>query len=229
LDRTIISLLIGCAVAIDGCGQTSPPKYLALGDSYTSGESVAADDRWPVQLADRLKEHGIDLGEPQIIATTGWTTDELSAGIDQARPLAPYQLVTLSIGVNNQYRGRDAEEYRGQFKSLLQRAIGFAGGNAGRVVVLSIPDWGVTPFADGQDRARIGKQIDQFNSINRQETEKAGALYVDVTPESRTASTQPSLIAGDGLHPSPQMYAQWVQLMLPVAEGALQKQNIHFK
>jgi lysophospholipase L1-like esterase len=215
---------VWCALLVQGCSPSEPPpKYLALGDSYTSGESVGADDRWPVQLAHRLKEYGIDLGEPQVIATTGWTTDELSTGIDQAKPVGPYQLVTLSIGVNNQYRNRDAEEYRQQFKSLLARSIGFAGGNARHVIVLSIPDWGVTPFADGQDRKRIGSQIDYFNSINRDETQKAGAAYVDVTPESRTASTQPSLIAGDGLHPSPQMYAEWVKLALPVAESAMSK------
>jgi lysophospholipase L1-like esterase len=224
LHRGIIQLLIGCSLAAIGCSRAqTPAKYLALGDSYTSGESVAADDRWPVQLADRLKERGIDLGEPQIIATTGWTTDELSAGIDEVNPVGPYQLVTLLIGVNNQYRGRDSDEYRMQFRALLQRAIGFAGGNAKHVIVLSIPDWGATPFADGQDLERIGRQIDLFNSINHDETDKAGASYVDVTPESRTASTQPTLIAGDGLHPSPRMYAQWAMLTLPLAEQALKK------
>jgi lysophospholipase L1-like esterase len=224
MRRRPFLLLFTCIFALAGCDSAPPhAKYLALGDSYTSGESVSADDRWPVQLAHRLKEQGIDLGEPQIIATTGWTTDELSAGIDAANPTGPYQLVTLLIGVNNQYRGRDAEEYRTQFKALLQRSIGFAAGNANHVIVLSIPDWGVTPFADGQDRARIGRQIDQFNSINREETARAGALYVDITPESRTASTQPALIADDGLHPSPQMYAQWVNLTAPIARDALKQ------
>jgi lysophospholipase L1-like esterase len=217
-------LLISSLLASAGCNPAKPAaQYLALGDSYTSGESVSANDRWPVQLAHRLKENGIDLGEPQIIATTGWTTDQLSAGIDDANPVGPFQLVTLSIGVNNQYRGRGLDEYRVQFKSLLQRAIGFAGGNAKHVIVLSIPDWGVMPFADGRDREQIGKQIDQFNSINREETEKAGAAYVDVTPESRIAATRPDLIADDGLHPSPQMYSQWVDLALPVVEEALKK------
>jgi lysophospholipase L1-like esterase len=217
-------VVFSALITMLGCDAPKPAaKYLALGDSYTSGESVGADDRWPVQLAHRLKENGVDLGEPLIIATTGWTTDELSTGIDEANPIGPFQLVTLSIGVNNQYRGRDVGEYRTQFKALLQRAVGFAGGNAKHVIVLSIPDWGVTPFAEGRDRGQIGKQIDQFNSINREETEKAGALYVDVTPESRTASTQPALIAGDGLHPSAEMYAEWVKLALPVAEGTMRK------
>jgi lysophospholipase L1-like esterase len=217
-------ILLGAVLATLGCGQEKPrANFLALGDSYTSGERVGPEDRWPVQLANRLEAAGIDLGQPQIIARAGWTTDELSAGIDEVNPAGPYRLVTLSIGVNNQFRGLDPEQYREQFKNLLRRAIGFAGGNVGRVIVLSIPDWGVTPFAAGEDRPTIGRQIDLFNSINREETRQAGALYVDVTPESRTASTQPAFLAADGLHPSPQMYAQWVELILPIAQQALRK------
>jgi lysophospholipase L1-like esterase len=217
-------LLLASGMALFGCDSRKPSaRFLVLGDSYTSGERVGPDDRWPVQLAHALKADGIDLGQPQIIATTGWTTDELSAGIDRADPVGPFQLVTLSIGVNNQFRGRDPEEYRQQFHRLLDRAIRFAGGNPGHVVVVSIPDWGVTPFARGQDRSLIGRQIDHFNNINRAESETAGVAYVDVTPESRTATTQPALIAADGLHPSPHMYAEWVELMLPVVERALQK------
>ena len=124
-------------------------RYLALGDSYTIGESVAATERFPVQLAQTLK-----MPEPQIIAKTGWTTDELNAAIDAADPKGPFDLVTLLIGVNNQYRGRDAEQYRGEFAALLKRAIRFAGGDAKKVIVVSIPDWGVTPFAEGRDRVQ---------------------------------------------------------------------------
>ncbi|HJQ36458.1 MAG TPA: undecaprenyl-diphosphatase UppP, partial [Thermoanaerobaculia bacterium] len=170
-------------------------RYLALGDSYTIGESVAAEERFPVQLAKQL-----NLGEPQIIAKTGWTTDELNAAIDAANPKGPFDLVTLLIGVNNQYRGRGADEYRTQFVGLLQRAIGFAGGNTRHVIVVSIPDWGVTPFAEGRDRAKIAREIDQFNAINREEAQRAGAKWVDITPISRR--NDPSLVAGDGLHPS---------------------------
>jgi lysophospholipase L1-like esterase len=196
-------------------------RYLALGDSYTIGESVSTADRWPVQLAALLRQQGIDAGEPQIIARTGWTTDELSAGIDLAGPRGPFEMVSLLIGVNNQYRGRPLDEYREQYVALLLRAIDLAGGAAGRVLVLSIPDWSVTPFAKGQDRAAIRSAIDDFNRINAEETQRLGARYIDVTPESRQAASDPTLIARDGLHPSGKMYAEWAQLALPAACAAL--------
>ncbi|MCL4265860.1 MAG: SGNH/GDSL hydrolase family protein [Anaerolineae bacterium] len=191
-------------------------RFLALGDSYTIGESVAENERWPVQLADRLHEQGIRLAAPEIIAKTGWTTDELAAGIKAAQPQGPYDLVSLLIGVNNQYRGRSPEEYRAQFADLLPQAIAFAGGDPARVIVLSIPDWGVTPFAARLDGAAIATEIDVFNAINRAEAEKAGVWYVDVTAVSRQAATDPTLIADDGLHPSGNMYTAWVGLVLPV-------------
>jgi lysophospholipase L1-like esterase len=188
------------------------PRYLALGDSYTIGESVAPADRFPHQLA---RELGI--AEPQIIAKTGWTTDELNAAIDAANPQGPFDLVTLLIGVNNQYRGRDAEQYRGEFAALLQRAIGFAGGDAKKVIVVSIPDWGVTPFAEGRDRAKIASEIDRYNAINREEAARAGAKYVDITPISRGGD--PALVAEDKLHPSAKQYTEWVKLIAPVARS----------
>jgi lysophospholipase L1-like esterase len=196
-------------------------RFLALGDSYTIGESVAPAERWPVQLAQLLRGEGINLGEPTIIATTGWTTDELWAGIDHANPQGTFDLVSLLIGVNNQYRGRDEKEYREQFVRLLQRAIAFADGRSAHVLVLSIPDWGVTPFAQGRDRAEIARQIDRFNAIKRTETERAGARYLDVTPISRQAAHEAALIASDGLHPSGEMYAEWAKLALPFARAAL--------
>jgi lysophospholipase L1-like esterase len=201
---------------------TTGPRYLALGDSYTIGESVPEQDRWPVQLAHRLREQRIDIADPQIIATTGWTTDELAAGIDRETPRGPYALVSLLIGVNNQYRGRSVDEFRVQFAGLLKRAIGFAGDKSERVIVLSIPDWGVTPFAEGQDRARIGREIDQFNSVSREECEKQHVPFVDITPVSRVAATDRSLVVEDGLHPSGKMYTRWVDAALPVALKALQ-------
>ncbi len=196
-------------------------RFLALGDSYTIGESVAESDRWPVQLAAALRSEGIDLADPEFIATTGWTTDELSRGIDEADPHGPYTLVSLLIGVNNQYRGRDAEEYRGELASLLERARAFAGGNAAHVLVLSIPDWGVTPFAKGRDAARIGADIDHFNAINREESARIGAAYVDVTAISRRAIGEPGWIADDGLHPSAAMYREWAAVALPAARTIL--------
>jgi len=192
---------------------SSPLTFLALGDSYTIGESVAESERWPVQLARMLRDEKINIGQPRIIARTGWTTDELAAAIDQENPKGPFDLVSLLIGVNNQYRGRSKEEYREQFVELLKRAITFAGGNPSRVIVLSIPDWGVTPFAEGRDRAHIAMEIDGFNAINREEALRAKAQYVDITPVSRQAKDDPDLIAGDGLHPSGRMYAQWASLV----------------
>ncbi len=190
-------------------------RILALGDSYTIGEGVAADERWPMQLAAMLRARGLCIVVPTIVARTGWTTDELSAGIDDARPTGTFEVVTLLIGVNNQYRGGGADEYRPQFRALLARAVAFAGGRANRVIVLSIPDWGATPFADGRDRARIAREIDAFNDVNRDESSRAGARYVDITAISRRAPDDTGLVTGDKLHPSARMYAAWVQAMLP--------------
>ncbi len=197
-------------------------KFLALGDSYTIGESVAAAGRWPVQLTARLRERGFTIDEPLIIARTGWTTEELSRAIDRAQPPGPFDLVTLLIGVNNQYRGQSEGEYREQFAELLQRAIGFAGNDPSHVIVLSIPDWSVTPFAaQGRSQsgiAAVAAAIDRFNAINRAETLSRSAVhYIDVTPVSRQAAADRSLLADDGLHPSGRMYAEWVKLIEPLA------------
>lgn len=200
---------------------TVPSRFLALGDSYTIGESVVVAGRWPNQLTDRLRKDGIEMADPEIIAKTGWTTDELSSAIDAAKPKGPYALVTLLIGVNNQYRGRDAEQYRKEFVGLLHRAIAFAGGDARHVVVVSIPDWGVTPFAASRDWAKIGAEIDHFNAINAEETKRAGARYADITPISRHAATDASLVAPDGLHPSAKMYTSWISVIEPQARAAL--------
>lgn len=196
-------------------------RILALGDSYTIGEGVAADERWPMQLAAMLRGRGRRVAPPAIVARTGWTTDELSAGIDETKPEGRYDLVTLLIGVNNQFRGRSVEEYRAQFRTLLARAIGFAGGRTERVIVVSIPDWGATPFADGRDRARIARDIEAFNDVNRDEAARAGTRYVDITALSRRAATDPDLTGDDKLHPSPAMYAAWVRAMLPAVLAAL--------
>ena len=221
LTRTafIVAIATGCASSPGAEGEVV--RFLALGDSYTIGESVPEEQRWPVQLAAMLRERGVPVDDPVIIARTGWTTDELAAGIGAAPPEGRFDLVSLLIGVNNQYRGRDAEEYRTQFRERLTQAIGFAGGDPRRVIVLSIPDWGVMPFAEGRDRARIASEIDRFNAINREETSRAGARYVDVTPVSREATGNPALAAGDGLHPSGAQYTRWAQLALPAALAAL--------
>jgi lysophospholipase L1-like esterase len=197
-------------------------RFLALGDSYTIGESVDSAGRWPVQLARALRARTLNVGDPEIVARTGWTTDELAAGIEAAAPGGPYDLVSLLIGVNNQYRGRDAEKYRLEFRSLLAQAVQFAGGKASRVIVLSIPDWGVTPFASGRDRAKIAAEIDRFNAIGRTETLAAGAHWVDVTPASREAH-EGWYATKDGLHPTAAQYAKWVQLAMDAATAALSK------
>jgi lysophospholipase L1-like esterase len=195
-------------------------RYLALGDSYTIGESIDEAERWPNQLADFLKAGGIPTNVT-IIARTGWTTKELWDGIQAQKINPPYDLVSLLIGVNNQYRGHGIKEYRDQFIFLLNKSIEYAGGNSKRVIVLSIPDWGVTPFARGQDGKQIAKDIDAFNAVNREETERAGAYYVDVTPISREAAHDSALVAPDGLHPSGKMYLEWTKLAYLAALKAL--------
>jgi lysophospholipase L1-like esterase len=189
-----------------------PIRILALGDSYTIGESVDEADRWPVQLGRALEDAGWPSVDVEIVARTGWTTAELDRGIDTADPLGPYDLVTLLIGVNNQYRGLDPEEYRTEFAALLDRARGFS---AGPVLVVSIPDWGVTPFGSRSDSVKVAAEIDLFNRIGREGAEASGVPFVDITPISR--SDDPTLVAGDGLHPSGSQYTAWVEAILPVA------------
>nr|WP_063573481.1 GDSL-type esterase/lipase family protein [Luteibacter rhizovicinus] len=196
--------------------------FLALGDSYTIGEGVPVQGRWPVQLVARLRERGVMVGDPRIIATTGWTTDELSIAMDEAALRGSVGLVTLLIGVNNQYRGRSASEYREQFLTLLHRAIALAG-DSRRVIVVSIPDWGVTAFAEGRDRAAIANDIDTFNAIAHDETIRAHARWADVTPASRAAGATPGMLVEDGLHPSAAQYATWVDVILPEAQAALRE------
>lgn len=222
-----LAVLLCAAMGCAGQGRTEDVRmsdgvrYLALGDSYTIGEGVDAAERWPSRLAALLRARGIAVAEPEVVARTGWTTDELDAAIDQAAPRGPYGLVSLLIGVNDQYRGGAESIYRSGFTALLRRAIGFAGGDASRVVVLSIPDWGVTPFAEGRDRARIAREIDAFNAAARQVTAELGARWVDVTPCSREAGAAADMLAADGLHPSGRQYARWAERALPAAIAAL--------
>lgn len=206
----------------------SAPGFLALGDSYTIGEAVEPEERWPVLLAQRLREAGIAIDAPRIVATTGWTTDELSAALDALEaehgPLPrDYALVSLLIGVNNQYRRRSVEEYAAQFAALLQRAIGHAGGDVGRVLVLAIPDWGRTPFgaASGRDPAQVSAELDAFNATAARISAEAGVRFVDTAPLSRALSQDPAMHAEDGLHPSGAMYAAWAEAALPAARAAL--------
>jgi lysophospholipase L1-like esterase len=197
-----------------------PLRHLALGDSYTIGEGVLEAGRWPVQLARQLAADGVMLEPPHIVATTGWTTDELAAAMDAAQLSPAYDLVTLLIGVNNQYRGCSADDYIGEFCQLLGRALALAGDRPEHVVVVSIPDWGVTHFArkHGHNAAAIGAALDRFNALARAATEAAGAAFVDITDLSRE---HPDELADDGLHPDARQYARWVERIAPAARRAL--------
>jgi lysophospholipase L1-like esterase len=218
--RRLFGALLLLASAAAGAAE-SGMNYLALGDSYTIGEGVAESARWPNQLAALLRADGIALEDPRIIATTGWTTAELSAAIDAAEPLGRWQFVSLLIGVNNQYRGLDVAGFRAEFGQLLQRAIGFAGGRPDRVLVLAIPDWGVTPFAAGRDRATIAAELDGYNAAKRAVCAALGVAFVDIAPVSRARGSEPDMLAADGLHPSGALYAEWAALARPVARRLL--------
>ena len=196
-------------------------RMLNLGDSYTIGEAVPSEENFPHQLATQLNKSGIEISSPEIIAITGWTTDELKSGIKENPPIPPYDLVTLLIGVNNQYRGRSIDEYRIQFRELLNDAIKYANNNSSHVIVVSIPDWGVMPFAEGRDRKKIAEEIDAFNKVNEEEAAHSGTHYINITNISRDATTNTELIASDGLHPSGKQYSLWTEKIFPVAKNIL--------
>jgi lysophospholipase L1-like esterase len=196
--------------------------YLALGDSYTIGQSVTEAERFPAQTVSLLKKDTINFNAPEYIATTGWTTANLINAINTTPPAkASYDFVTLLIGVNNQYQGRSQAEYTTVFTALLNTAIQYAGNRPYRVAVLSIPDWSVTPFANGQNKALIAKQIDSFNVINKQMALAKSVNYIDITPSTRMAATDPSLVATDGLHPSAKEYNKWAVLLAAVIKTNL--------
>ncbi len=183
--------------------------YLALGDSYTIGESLPLGDNFPHQTVDLLRKKGMSITDPEIVAKTGWTTDELMDAIAKRTLKPDYDFVSLLIGVNNQYRGRDLATYQKEFEQLLQQAIQFAGGKHNRVFVLSIPDWGMTPFAEGRDRVKITREIDLFNAANQKISEQYKVQYIEITTGTREASKDLSLVADDKLHPSKKEYAKW--------------------
>jgi lysophospholipase L1-like esterase len=188
-------------------------KYLALGDSYTIGESVSGNERWPVQLAEALRKKGRSIESPRIIATTGWRTDNLKNAINIAQLKDEYGLVSLLIGVNNQYQGKPVEQFTSEFEDLLKTAIKLAGGKKENVFVVSIPDYGYTPFGKPKQE-KISKELDEYNSISRTITEKYGVKYFYITDISRKGLEDPSLVAADGLHPSGKMYSAWVDLII---------------
>lgn len=184
-------------------------SYLALGDSYTIGEAVPLHDSFPYQTVQLLRKKGLALYAPEIVAKTGWTTDELAAHVDTTTFNAPYDFVSLLIGVNNQYRGRDIENFQEEFTALLYKAISFAGGKKEHVFVLSIPDWGVTPFAKERDASLIALQIDQYNAMCEKVAAENGCHYIDITAEQRATGNLEAFLATDGLHPNGAEYAKW--------------------
>jgi lysophospholipase L1-like esterase len=223
---TLLRKAVWCTVLLlSSMTQTNaqPLRMLCLGDSYTIGEAVDEAERFPNQTADLLRDRSFNVDRLRIIATTGWTTDELQKAIDEANVSETYDVVTLLIGVNNQYRGRDIENYKVEFTGLLQQALQFANGKPDRVFVLSIPDWSVTPFAKDRDGSKIAEEIDAFNAVNRELSRQAGVHYLDITPVSRGAVSDNALVASDGLHPSGKMYGLWAAMLAPMVAQALKR------
>ncbi len=210
----------GYSVGTSPGGDTPPKTWLALGDSYTIGQSVDIFDRFPDQTATLLRARGVNLPVPDYIATTGWTTTDLQNAINTRNP-APHDVVSLLIGVNDQYQTHDTTGYRQRFTVLLEKSIQLARNKKQNVFVLSIPDYSVTPYAAGLDRPRIRMEIDWFNAINRSVTESYGITYLDITPSTREAETDPSLVAFDGLHPSALEYKKWAERLAPLVRPVL--------
>ena len=197
--------------------------YLALGDSYTIGESVPLHKSFPYQTVCLLRKAGYNISAPEIIAKTGWTTDELNAGMNNFEFLPKYDFVTLLIGVNNQYRGRDIIEYKEQFESLLKKSIGFANDKAEHVVVLSIPDYGVTPYGESKNPEKISKEIDEYNTLNKAISIQYKVHYIDITESTRLAKTTSGFVASDGLHPSEKEYAKWAKELALLVKEKMKK------
>lgn len=224
--KLFASVCLLCVVYPLSLREEVPSKtytYLALGDSYTIGESVKAPESFPYQLQQKLNKEGYALAEPEIIARTGWTSGELQTAIRNRKVNRTFDVVTLLIGVNNQYRGYSTETYRKEFRALLQTAVSLAGNKKEHVFVVSIPDWGVTPYArqNGFALQTVAREIDTFNAINREETQALGISYTDITPGSRKAAADATLLAPDGLHPSGKMYAEWVTALYPAVKAVL--------
>ncbi len=219
---TLASFQVGCSdPRKPNMSPASSNTFLALGDSYTIGEGVKAPERWPEQLAAMARAKGFSIDDPKIIARTGWTIDELQDAVDASKEWGPFSLVTLMVGVNDQFRGRSPDACRAAFQKLLAKAVNLAGGVPSRVIVISIPDWGVTPFAAGGDTERIALEIDQFNRMEKECAAAAKVTYVGITPISREARDKRELLAPDGLHPSGIMHRRWAEAVLPIAVKAV--------
>jgi lysophospholipase L1-like esterase len=198
-------------------------SFLALGDSYTIGESVPIYENFPYQTVQRLRQMGVQVQAPEIVAKTGWTTDELMNGISKTQLLKQYDCVSLLIGVNNQYRGRSLAEFGTAFEELLLKAIFFAGNNTERVFVISIPDWAATPFAEGRERNKIASEIDAFNALKKEITLKHNVQFIEITAGSRDALQDVNLVAQDKLHPSGKEYAKWAEKLANAIHSSIQQ------
>ena len=195
--------------------------FLALGDSYTIGEAVPLHESFPYQTVQLLRSNGLHIHAPEIVATTGWTTLELAEHILHTKLNEDYDFVSLLIGVNNQYRGSSAEDYKNDFEFLLKKALHFADDKNDRVVILSIPDWSVTPFAKSHDKKKIAEEIDAFNKINAAVSKQYKVHYLDIIKSSREAANDEALLAADGLHPSGKEYAKWAEQLAAIIEKTL--------
>lgn len=212
-------LLLPLLAACQNNPDTSSPKqeisFLALGDSYTIGESVPKDQRWSVQLTDSLQNSDIPMDDPKIIAKTGWTTAELQKAIDKNQIHSNYDLVSLLIGVNNQYQGLEFSRFKQEFDELLQKAITFADGNTDHVFVVSIPNYGVTPFGQEKNPKQIREELKRYNKTAQSIADQYEVTFINITPISEQASDNPDLLADDKLHPSGEMYQLWIDKILP--------------
>jgi len=213
MDKFLVLLIV-----LAGCSkQIAKPEvsFLALGDSYTIGEAVDEEGRWPNQLASRIKTSNINV---QIVATTGWTTNELAEGIAQANITETFDLVSLLIGVNNQYRGLSIQDFEIELRDLFRTAIDFSKNGSSNVIILSIPDWSAFPFAEGRNINKISKEIDAFNKVVKKMANEFNLKFFDITDISRQASSNKSLIAEDSLHPSKETYKLWVDKIVASKE-----------
>lgn len=228
MKELIFSLFL-CLAALSGRTQTNPDTmhhfytYLALGDSYTIGEGVPLHKSFPYQAVGLLRKSGYSFVAPEIVAKTGWTTDELETALAEVELLPKYDFVSLLIGVNNQYRGRDIIEYKEQFERLLKKSIAFAAGKPEHVVVISIPDYGVTPFGQKLEVEKIAKEIDEYNKVNKAVAIQYKVQYVEVTETSRKSAGKPDAIVADGLHPSEKEYGKWAKEVAAVIKGKMKK------